>query len=274
MAVLRPTAAPVFATLISLVAALFAREFLRAQLIDSGHSAGLAKDLSYLAVPVILVILMWPILHRHRAHIRYIFRIAALTPRIVVGGIIVGFLARLIWWCHLVAGISFGLIGESGIGQAFGPTFQFECPDPGVIVLGIVVTAGLTPVVEETVHRGLLLSSLLHRGRLVAILVSTLIFTLAHAPSGYVAVLFLGLILALQYAWTGAIWFALATHATYNALIQLDWICLNGRWQPGAEQLPLTVVGVIASLLLLLATALVYRVMKAATSGTPDGSRM
>jgi len=273
MTSLRPTRAPVIAILVILAAALIAREFVRAQLINAGYAAPYAKDLSYLVVPAILAVLLWPILCRHGSHFRYIFRSDALTLNILVSGILIGLLSRIAWWSCLVAGISFGLVGDANSGAAIGPTFRFDCPAPAVVILGIVVTAGLTPFVEETIHRGLLISGLLRHGKLFAILVATLIFMFAHTTSAYAPAFLFGLILALQYVSTGAVWFSLATHASYNALIQLDWRCLNGQWNPAAEQLPLTGIGVAATATLLLSIGLIYRVLKAATTGTPRASR-
>lgn len=274
MPTLRPTAAPVFGTLVILAAALVVRELLRAQLVDSGHAPVVAKNLSYLVVPVVLAVMMWPILNRHRVHLRYVYRCDALTLRIIVCGVLIGILVRVAWWSSLVAGISFGLVSDANAGDAIGPVFRFACPAPAIVALGLVVTAGLTPLVEETLHRGLILSALLHRGHVVAIVLSSLLFMLFHNTAAYAVAFLFGLLLALQYARTGAIWFPLATHATYNALIQLDWHCLNGRWHPGAEQLPLTGIGLLATLVLLLSAGLTCRLLKLATSGTPPATRM
>jgi len=266
---LRSIRAPIIAIVIFEALALFAREFARRQLLDSGYASDYAKDLSYLVVPIVLGLLMWPILRQQWPHIRHIFRFDALTAKIVISGVLVGLLLRIAWWAQLATRISFGMTGTDNTNRVIGPLFHFNCPPPAVLLLGLVVTAVLIPIIEETVHRGLLLSALLHRGRLAAIILSTLIFTVAHNPSSYVAVYLMGLVLAVQYTMPGALWFSIATHATYNGLIQFDWYCINGQWNPPAAQLPLLPVGLSALIVLLVAFASICLVLRANRTGAP-----
>jgi len=62
-------------------------------------------------------------------------------------------------------------------------------------------------------------------------------------------------VFGIQYWKSGSLWPSLISHATVNALIQLDWRCLNGQWNPPAGALPLWQVGVPAALVLLVASA-------------------
>ncbi len=204
------------------VAALFGREFARRQLLDRGVDGDLAKDLSYLVLPVVLGVLMWPILREHRDHLRWIFRRSALSWRIVFSGLLAGLLLRAAWWLKT-------LLRIDPI-PATAPVFRFDCPPPLTLVVATAVTVVVTPLIEEAVHRGLLTSGMLDRGKWFAVVVSSLLFAAFHPLSGFVFVFFAGVVFALQYLRTGAAWLSLVTHATYNGLLILDWRCLSTQW--------------------------------------------
>ena len=85
----RPVRAPILAILIIETAALFAREVARRILLEHGYERYVAADLSYLVVPVILGAMLWPILLSHNGHVRHLFRLEALTLRVLLAGIAV-----------------------------------------------------------------------------------------------------------------------------------------------------------------------------------------
>lgn len=74
----------VIAIMIFQVAALFARSMLELSLMDDGYSRAIAEDLSYLVVPPILLVLMFPYLKRCKDPLLSLFRRADLTLRLVV----------------------------------------------------------------------------------------------------------------------------------------------------------------------------------------------
>lgn len=252
-----PIRARVFSIILFLFAALIAREFLRRKLNEAGIHGDYAGDLSYLVVPPILAVLLWPILRQHADHLREILSFRHLTVRIVLFGFLTGFLVRVAWWSQVVFRGSYGFTQNPNPEAIIGPAWHLHCPPLHVIVLGIVVMAILVPVIEEVTHRGLLLSAFAQRGPVFAIVVSSVLFAMFHAWYSLVFVFLVGLVLGLQYWRTGALWFGIVTHATYNGLSQFDWRCLNIQWNPTPEQLPLHASGIISALLFVLAVALI-----------------
>jgi hypothetical protein len=51
------------------------------------------------------------------------------------------------------------------------------------------------------------------------------------------------------------------THVTYNGLMQFDWRCLQGQWNPPADRLPLLLPGAGALLSLAVACLLVVALL-------------
>jgi len=242
----RTIRAPIVAILVFLVAAFIARSFLQLRLQDLGYNTLFAKDLSFLVVPLILALLMYPILKQHWKFLLSLFQREHLTLRLVIAAVAVGILMRIAWWSQLLARVSFGFMPAADPVLIAGPSFSFGCPPAHVILLGIFVMALLVPILEEVIDRGLIQSSFAHRGRTQAVLMSALVFTVFHPPAGLVATYIAGVIMGLQFWNTGTLWFSTITHATYNGLVQLDWRCVTGSWNPPATDLPLYVPGIIS----------------------------
>ena len=104
----------------------------------------------------------------------------------------------------------------------------------------------LVPIIEEIVHRGLIQSSMSHRGPIVAITTSAFLFAIFHPPASYLFVFTWGIVLGVQFWKSQNLWPSLLSHATYNGLIQLDWRCITGTWNPTMSDLPLVKPGIIA----------------------------
>jgi membrane protease YdiL (CAAX protease family) len=240
--------------LAGLTFALMAQAWLSRVLQAQGYEPTLAHYLAYLAVPPILLAMLAPVLFEHREFLRQRLRRGALSIRLVLAAVALGLLARVAWWAQLVVQISFGITVNDDPQALAGPVFTWNCPPPPSLFLGLIVMAVLIPIMEETVHRGLLMSAFVHNGVLPAILISSLIFTAFHPPSSYGFVFLMGILFGIQFRVTGALWATMITHATYNGLIQFDWRCLQGRWNPPPENLPLLIPGVTALLALALAS--------------------
>ena len=84
MAINRSVRAPIIAILVITTAALLARSFLRVRLQEQGIDTDFAKDLSYLVVPIILGILLFPILRDNKTFLIVLFRRKRLTIRLVL----------------------------------------------------------------------------------------------------------------------------------------------------------------------------------------------
>ena len=94
----------------------------------------------------------------------------------------------------------------------------------GILALALLVTAVAAPLCEEAFFRGMLFRLLRTRGPLwAAVLLSALTFGLAHAsPAVSLALLpvftYMGIVLAVTYAWTGSLTNTVLLHALNNAV--------------------------------------------------------
>ena len=234
-----PTLKHAIATLLALTAALLARSWLQVELRAGDMDKLYAADLSYLVVPPILLLLLFPVLRANGAGLRRQLDIANIGAGLVLSAIGLGILLRLAWWCQLAAGISIGVYSQDGPHSAVVPVFSFQCPPAYVIAMGVIVMAVLVPVIEEVMHRGFVQSALYRYGPVVAILGAAAVFTVFHPPGSWGFVFSAGVMLGTQYRITKSLWSSLISHATINALIQLDWRCLRGLWNPPATEIPL-----------------------------------
>jgi len=254
--------APIVAIMIIQVAALFARAFLETRLIESGEAKPFAQDLSYLVVPPILIILMYPILRQHGRFLRSLLHRQDLTIRLIVMSILLGITLRMTYWGGIISFVSFGVLRSSDPNAVVGPAISFGCPDPNVLALSFFVVSFLIPVVEESINRGLILQSLVHRGKFLAIVLSSVLFAIMHDPQAILLAFVIGLFLAVQMINHKTLWAPLITHATYNGVAVLDWECVRGQWNPlettpamiatGAIATALAVVGISFSIFLVL----------------------
>jgi membrane protease YdiL (CAAX protease family) len=120
---------------------------------------------------------------------------------------------------------------------------------------------------EETLHRGFLQSAFVHKGPVPAILASSLLFALLHPPSSYGFVFLMGAVFGMQFWVTGSLWATMISHATYNGLIQFDWRCLHGQWNPPPESLPLVLPGILAVAILVGASLLIVVLLRCQRAG-------
>ena len=81
--------------------ALVVRALLQDRLADAG-AGRFAADLSYLAVPPLLAIMLWPIVSRYRVFLAETLDPARLTWRLAATAILVGVLLRVAFWAKLV----------------------------------------------------------------------------------------------------------------------------------------------------------------------------
>nr|CAM58087.1 hypothetical protein [uncultured marine microorganism] len=224
--------APIVAIMIIQVAALFARAFLETRLIESGEPMTFAQDLSYLVVPPILIVLMNPILRQHGRFLRSLLQRRDLTIRLIVMSMLLGITLRMTYWGGLISFVSFGVLRNSDPNAVVGPVFFFGCPDSNVLALSFIVLSFLIPVTEEIINRGLILQSLLYRGKILAVALSSVLFAVMHDPKAIMLTFIVGLFLAVQTINHKTLWAPLITHATYNGVAVLDLECVSGQWNP------------------------------------------
>ena len=245
-----PTRLHVTAVLLALTAALFARALLQIKLREAGTDPQFAADLSYLVVPPILALLLFPVLTANKEAIREQFKLSRLKPRLILGAIAIGVLLRVGWWSHLVAFVSLGIYRNGDPNAVIGPALSFQCPPVYVLVTGLIVMAVLVPTIEELINRGIVQSALYQYGPGLAVGGSAVVFTVFHPFDSWAFVFLAGLVFGTQFWITRSLWSSLLTHATFNGLIQLDWRCLHGQWNPPTSDIPLVLPASIALALL------------------------
>lgn len=214
------------------LAALVCRVIVEQRLVAAGVFAEGAKDLSYLVVPPVLLVLAFPILQRNARPLLQRLRPQHLALRVVLISVGLGICLRLVYWGGVVTATSFGMVRNDEPAAAAGPMFHFGCPQAGWMALGLLVTVVLMPLVEETTNRGLILSTLLRKGEAPAIAVSSAWFALLHASTTIPLAFVFGILAGLLYINSRSLLAPLLAHATYNALTILDWRCLSGTWNP------------------------------------------
>ncbi|MBT8092827.1 MAG: CPBP family intramembrane metalloprotease [Gammaproteobacteria bacterium] len=243
---------PLLLILLFLLAALLIRSWADSLLVQRGMAPGVATYLSYLLVPLCLATLLWPALHNKMDLLQRLFSTTGSRLRTCLYAVMIGVLLRLVYWAQLITGVSLGAYTDADSAGPLQPVFSFACPTVAVVLLGLFVMSVVTPLVEEFVHRGLIQSSLHHRGPLLSIGTSALLFTVFHRPSTWGFVLFAGLVLGALFWKTRTLWLPVIAHATTNGISEIDWKCLNGRWNPPAESLPLWSVAATSLLVLAL----------------------
>ena len=273
MTVATPPRSHVFAVILAMFASLIVRSWLHVALLAEGVQKDYAADLSFLVVPPILLVLLFPLYRFHKSLLWRLIKPRGLTVRMVLTAIAIGFLLRLLSWCKLVAGISFGFYRNTDPGAVAGPSFSFNCAEPQVVLLGFIVMVMMVPFIEEMLHRGIIQTWLADRGPLIAIILSSLFFMLMHRQSTWLFAFIAGLAFGIQFWRSGTIWYSIISHATVNGLIQVDWRCLHGRWNLPASEIPLWSAGLTSIVILLLSVLALLFLLFGKCAGIPEAPR-
>jgi membrane protease YdiL (CAAX protease family) len=258
------------ALFVATTAALVARAVLQIQLAKQGIDAPFARDLSFLIIPVVLVLFLFPLWKSEKYFLASQFRRIDFTCRTVFIAVAIGVLLRAVWWSQLIARISFGLLQSDDTSRIEGPVFGFQCPAPIVLTIGLFVTALLTPLIEEAFHRAYVLSALRQRGAIVSILISAFVFAIFHTVTTWPFAFFAGVVLGTQYWIAGSLWPVVITHATVNGLILFDWRCFSGHWNPRGDVFPLLTPGLAASATLIACLITIYYLLRKMAIGTEN----
>jgi len=254
------------AVLVATTAALFARAWLQINLRQGGMANDVAADVSYLIVPPVLALLLLPIWRSEKPFLRAQFRRADLGWRIVARAVVIGVLLRLIWWCQVIAGVSFGFYRSANPEAIIGPQISFNCGPPGTVILGFLVMAVLVPLIEEVVHRAYVFTAVRRRGVLTAILVSALVFAVFHRLHSWPFSFLAGVVFGVMYWATQSLWSTLISHSTINGLIQVDWRCLSSYWNPRIEELPVLGPGLASIVIFAVCSVVLVMVLRKMTT--------
>ena len=209
------------------------REYIRLWLLQSGMAADRAGHLSAVAGFLLLGALLAPLLLPIRWHLYNLFRKPPRWPRVVVQALAIGVLLRGAAWCIAIAAAHLGTHGPL-TNAAAGPLFWWRCPSWDYLLLSLTVLALLTPLVEETVNRGVILGGLLTRKSPLAVPMSATLFAAFHASNNLAIAFLFGMTTARMMIRDRRLLGPVVAHATFNGLTVLDWDCLNGVWSPRA----------------------------------------
>ncbi|MBT8084352.1 MAG: CPBP family intramembrane metalloprotease [Woeseia sp.] len=249
--------------------ALFVRSWLQVTLERQGIATWPARNLSYLVIPPILLVLLFPVWRDRLPALRAAFRWQGLTLRIALIAVALGIAARL-------AAVG-GMIGFAGFGWTYDPAavaptvISFSCPSIALVALHLLVSALLTPLIEEIINRGWFAQWLARYGDTAAIVGSAMLFAIFHVPQTMIAALVFGLFLGKLFLDTRCLWGPIVAHAVYNSFIVLDWYCLRIVWAP-AEISPTTqAIGSLGFALVLVALAFCALVVSKKATGTYPG---
>lgn len=87
------------------------------------------------------------------------------------------------------------------------------------LLLGLLLVAGIVPVAEELLFRGMIYPLLRHRGAVFAIVISAALFSLVHfIPLLLPALFFIGLLLGLLREWSKSVIPCILFHALQNGI--------------------------------------------------------
>lgn len=253
--------------ILGITAMLILRVWLQRYYVQAGLDASLAKHVSFLVALPLFVVIALPALLRQRALLVRIFRWQHSSWGMLWRGILIGILCRALWWAFVTVRALLGFAESTGNFPSL--LWSFSCPPTGVLLVGIFTMAIVTPFYEELAHRGIIQTYFAGHGVVAGILASALIFTVFHTPVVNPTVFAMGIILAIQFHLTRSMWMPVATHGTYNGIIQLDWVCLKLQWDPRPDDLP----SIGPSILLLvgscLALSMIYLLLRNARREAP-----
>jgi membrane protease YdiL (CAAX protease family) len=255
------------------VASLFARSMVEVSLVRDGMTRSVAQDLSYLAVPPLLVVLMWPYLKRSRTELCRLLRPSGLTVRVVLLSLLLGLTLRFVFWATLTVLIRNGVVGSEDPNAVVEPVLGFGCPSPAILLLSLGVMAFLVPITEEVINRGFILHALLPRGFVISIGASALLFALMHPPGGYLFTFLVGILLGIQVLNYGTLWAPVLAHASYNAAAVFDWECLQIVWNPPASDPQLTALAAVGAPAAVLGICLAVFIVTRKTAGARAAPR-
>jgi CAAX prenyl protease-like protein len=255
--------------------ALIVRAIVQTRLEDHGMSPRLAADLSFLLVPLVLLPYLLPGLRDNARFLQSQFPLRQLSVRLALTGVAVGILLRIAWWAQVLL-LAVVRAGGEGPGSSGVDILDFACPVWTTLAAYLVAMALLAPLIEEIVHRGYVLEHLLGRGpsraatRRKAIVISSILFALFHPPGGMWMAFVAGLLFAVLARTSGSLWAPVMAHATYNALIALDWLCLRISWTPRRGSGDTIAIAVLAGLCAAMALLASLRLIR---SAAPDPCR-
>jgi membrane protease YdiL (CAAX protease family) len=258
------------ALVLFILAAHLVRALLESWLRDNGLDTTLSKDLSYLVVPPILLLLTLPYLRLCKKHLVALLRPSACTRGLVIASICVGAAMRAAYWAAITACAALGVIQGDDASAISAPFIEFLNPATSLVILSFFVMAILIPVTEELVNRGLVLHALLNRGALVAVTLSAAIFAVMHSPQTYIMSFMGGIVLGVQTLKFRTLWAALVTHATFNTIVIIEQKFVHFVWSPAYPDLRLALFSLVIAVIAITAILALLLPLHKNAAGTLD----
>lgn len=225
----------IFGILLFQICGLFARSALEIALVMAGKDHDLANDLSYLVVPPILFVLLYPSLRNQWGMLLNLIRPDQLTVRLCCLSILLGITMRITYMAMLTVLMWSGVVRNDDTAAIAGPIIGFTCPPLLTLTLSLIVMAFLVPLVEEVINRGLLLHALLPRGVATSVILSAALFAVMHQPGTWLVAFVGGILFGIQMLNARTLWAPLLSHAAYNAASTVSWDCMQIVWNPPLE---------------------------------------
>lgn len=226
--------------------------YAQTRLQENDELSAIAYYLGWLVVPVTLGILMASILKQNWGTIRSLLHIRHLSIRLVLASVAMGVSLRLAIWGGLIGNAGLQILTFSGPESTIGPLLFFDCPSSSTLALMVLVSVIMIPLLEEVLNRGFILHALLKRGRWPAILVSSILFGIYHAPHMIGPAIIFGIFFAVQHLNAQTLWASVISHMTFNAMAIVDVDCLSGAWNPTEVTTVSAVVGILAIALMVM----------------------
>jgi membrane protease YdiL (CAAX protease family) len=209
------------------VAALLVREWASRELIGAGIDTLVARQQSAWAGFVVLMLLGWPLLSRHRADLRRIFAWPVNRLELVAVAVAIGVSMRIVSWGLVLVRSTPVENALFAAEDGYGLLTRWQCPDPELVMLIVLTLAIVTPVFEETVHRGLVLGTLLMSGSRNALFISALLFAVLHRPDDLAIAFAFGMVAGVFLCTCRTLWGPITAHVTFNGISLIDNHCLQ-----------------------------------------------
>ncbi|MGI9260454.1 MAG: CPBP family intramembrane glutamic endopeptidase [Woeseiaceae bacterium] len=224
------------AVLLFQVSALFMRSVMEALLVTNGTDLAAAKYLGAASGFVALGLFLVPVIRDNWLGLKRQFAKHGSGLQLIAASIALG---ALLWVANsqvLLLASTLDWLTVADQLHAAVPVYNFACSGESILLLAVPIMSVLTPVFEETCSRGLILQSLLPRGRLRAILISSVLFTILHKPETYATAFVFSLFVATQALNWRSLWGPIVTHGTFNLLVEFERTCIDAYWLAGRVQ--------------------------------------
>lgn len=250
------------------VAALFAREWASQAAIDRGVPVDTARLQSAWLGFGILLLLLWPILVQQPARLRKAFAWRGRTIEQVMLAVLIGVSLRVVSWGFVIVQLAFSGADPLPFAEPLEPLARWQCPDVTSTLLILCTLVVATPLIEETVARGLLLQELMRRKCRFAVPLSAFLFAVLHRPEDIGVAFAFGMIAAYLLLGCKTLWSPIIAHSVFNAWILLDHYCLE-LIGLGQRIMAMSTInrGTIGSVMLIAFLWLSYRLARRAGAG-------